>query len=262
MFLPRALGTLVLVALYGQNRRERKITERLAAAALESLLNAIDANDEQTGAHVRRVATYSISLAEAAELDEPTVRSVERVALFHDIGKIHEAIMDIVREPTSLSPEERQLLTMHPQRGAEVLQPLAEFYPDLAAGVLAHHERWDGSGYPRGLRGKDIPLNARVVAIGDTFDAITHTRRYREGRSVDDAVRVIREGAGTQFDPRLARIFVSEPVLERVCMEARQALRPRASGKRHARGPGERAPDIKFRWRSESPVQHAPDLPH
>ena len=258
MFARRVIGTLALTVLYGQTRRERRIRERLAAAALESLLYAIDANDPQTGAHVRRVASYAISLAQAAGLDEHTVSSVERVALFHDIGKIHAAILDIVREPTGLSPRERQLMITHPVRGAEVLQPLAEFYPDLAAGVVAHHERWDGSGYPLGLVGEAIPLNARIVAIADTFDAITHTRRYREGRGADEAVRVIREGAGTQFDPYLAGIFVSEPVLDRVFREARQARRPRAAGHRRARGPEERPPDIKFRWRSGSPLRPAP----
>ena len=105
---PHLLGALGLIVLYGQNRRERRVRERLAAAGLESLLNAIDANDPQTGAHVRRVASYAITLAEAAGLDEHTVRSVERVALFHDIGKIHAAIFDIVREPHELSPAERR----------------------------------------------------------------------------------------------------------------------------------------------------------
>jgi putative two-component system response regulator len=255
---PHILTALALTVLYGQNRRERRVRERLAAAGLESLLNAIDANDPQTGAHVRRVASYGISLAEAAGLDEHTVRSVERVALFHDIGKIHAAIFDLVRDPDELSPGERVRITAHPVRGAEVLSPLAEFYPDLAAGVVAHHERWDGSGYPLGLREEEIPLNARIVAIADTFDAVTHTRRYREGRTVTDAVRVIRAGAGTQFDPWLANIFVSKPVIDRVCREARQARRPRVAGQRRSRGPEERPPDITFRWRSGSAVRHAP----
>jgi putative two-component system response regulator len=260
----RMLRPLIVAAAtyaFFQNRRERQINERLAAAALESLLNAIDANDPQTGAHVRRVATYAIALAEATGLDEQQVRSVERVALFHDIGKIHAALYDVVHDPTGLSPQERSLIATHPLRGAEVLRPLSVFYPDLAAGILAHHECWDGSGYPSGLSGTDIPLNARVVAIADTFDAITHSRRYREGQSVERAVRVIREGAGTQFDPELAKLFVNEPVLARVYEEARQARRPRAAGKRKERGPEERPPDISFRWRSGSPVRHAEDQP-
>lgn len=257
------LSTAALL-LIAQFRRERRIAERLAAAALETLLNAIDANDPQTGEHVRRVASYAITLARAAELDETTIRSVERVALFHDIGKIDAALFDLVHEPSTLSPDERRLIAIHPTRGAEVLEPLAAFYPELPAGVLAHHERWDGSGYPRGLRGTDIPLAARITAIADTFDAITHARRYRQGQSIDAAVRAITEGAGTQFDPTLAMLFIQPPVLDELRRAARQTVRPRRAGKRRARPPHdteELAPDVTFRWRSESPVRHAPDLP-
>jgi HD-GYP domain-containing protein (c-di-GMP phosphodiesterase class II) len=249
-----------LAFLYAQFRRERRVAERLAAAALESLLNAIDANDPQTGEHARRVATYALTLAEAAGFDDHMRRSIERVAVFHDIGKIHAALFDLIHDESSLSPAERELVATHPTRGAEVLRPLAEFYPDLAAGVLAHHERWDGSGYPIGLREDAIPLSARVVAIADTFDAIIHGRRYREGRSMEEAIEAIRGGAGKQFDPELARLFVSPPVLDRVRREASQARQPRAA-KRRTRGVDERPPDVTFRWRSESPVRHAPDQP-
>ena len=104
-------------------------------------------------------------------------------ALFHDIGKLHGALSDIFHEQSKLTPEERRAVRTHPQRGAEVLAPLSAFYPDLGKGVAAHHERWDGTGYPRGLKGKRIPLVARVVAIADSFDAITYRRRYSHARS-------------------------------------------------------------------------------
>ncbi len=251
-------------ALYvAQSRRERRIAERLAAAALEALLNAIDANDPQTGAHVRRVAAYAITLARAAGLGDSTVRSVERVALFHDIGKIDAALFDLVHEPSTLSPDERRLIATHPRLGAQVLQPLAAFYPELPTGVLAHHERWDGSGYPDGLRRRAIPLPARITAIADTFDAITHARRYREGRSVEAAVNAIAEGAGTQFDPTLAMLFIQPPVLAEVRRALQRARRPRRSGQRRQaardKDARELAPDVSFRWRSGSPVRHAPD---
>ena len=155
--------------------------ERFGAAALETLLNAIEANDEQTGMHVRRVAVYAVIIAEFADLDVHCQRAIERVGLFHDIGKIHEALFDIVHGEHRLSHGDRQAINTHPERGAAVLRPLGAFYPELPAGVAAHHECWDGSGYPHGLRGKRIPIEARVVSIADTFDAVAHTRRYRHG---------------------------------------------------------------------------------
>ncbi|HJR66835.1 MAG TPA: HD domain-containing phosphohydrolase [Gemmatimonadaceae bacterium] len=239
-------------ALLVRQHRESQRSARLAAAALETLLNAIDANDAVTGAHVRRVAAYSMMLARAAELDESTVRSIERVALFHDIGKIHEALFDIVHDHDGqVTPEERSLIATHPQRGADVLHPLSFFYPDLSDGVLAHHERWDGSGYPRGLVAEDIPIQARVVAIADTFDAITHRRRYRRAQRIDDAVRVLAEGSGTQFDPMLIATFLSPKVLgsaRRIANRSWRTQAPPDDERRHREEA--KVPDVKFRWRA------------
>src|SRR5919112_1535030 len=136
----------------------------------------------EAGPYVRRVACYALTLAEAADLDPKARLTIERVALFHDIGKIHEALFDIIHDQSTLTPEEWNAIATHPRRGANVLAPLSSFYPDLAEGVLSHHERWDGTGYPRRLRGRQIPLEARVVAIADTFDAVSHSRRYQKGR--------------------------------------------------------------------------------
>ena len=245
------LGAGVGALLVRQHRESRR-SARLAAAALETLLNAIDANDAVTGAHVRRVAAYSMALARAADLDEPTIRSIERVALFHDIGKIHEALFDIVHDDDGeVTPEERRLIATHPERGAEVLYPLSFFYPDLCEGVLSHHERWDGSGYPRGLVAEDIPVQARVVAIADTFDAITHRRRYRRPQSFDEAAAVIADGSGTQFDPVFVAVFLSPDVLEpvrRIAMRSPRIQPPPDEERRHREGA--KVPDVKFRWRA------------
>ncbi|MEO7086615.1 MAG: HD domain-containing phosphohydrolase [Gemmatimonadaceae bacterium] len=256
------IRTSLLVAggtLYFMMRRDRKRLERLAAASLETLLNAIDANDSQTGGHVRRVAQYSLILADACGVDGRGRAGVERVALFHDIGKIQEALFDITHDDESLSPEERRMIATHPARGAEVLAPLSFFYPDLGEGVIAHHERWDGSGYPRQLRGEEIPLAARIVAIADTFDAITHQRRYGIARSVDEAADVIRAERGKQFDPDILDIFLSPAVFDRVrrCYRSGAAShsRPRTpqrntAGRKTGPSAGPSAPDIPFRWRS------------
>ena len=234
--------------------------ERLGAAALETLLNAIDANDPITGAHVRRVARYSLVLADAMGCDEHEASGVERVALFHDIGKIHEALFDVIHDHNKLDRHERREIRTHPERGAKVLEPLAAFYPDLRKGVVAHHERWDGSGYPRGLRKKAIPLSSRIVAIADTFDAITHSRRYRPGRSVAVAMEVIGDGRGTQFDPDLVDLFLAPPVIASVRAEMRAASSVERAPERRRHTPRiERvdAPDVSFRWRDTAPRQHA-----
>jgi HD-GYP domain-containing protein (c-di-GMP phosphodiesterase class II) len=256
--MPRSHSVLVgasataaaAIALLVRREQMRRTTERFAAAALETLLNAIDANDANTGAHVRRVAAYALILADAADLSDHECRSIERVALFHDIGKIHEALFDIVRENDSLNPAERRAIARHPDLGASVLEPLRVFYPDLPDGVVAHHERWDGTGYPRGLKGRRIPISARVVAIADTFDAITNRRPYRDGQPAEVARQVLIDGRGTQFDPDLVDLFLFPPVYERV---ARAELtveewKPPVQ-KRRPSHEDEYVPDITFRWR-------------
>src|SRR5436305_4865352 len=254
---------VVTGALLIRERHHREAAERFAAASMETLLNAIDANDARTGAHVRRVAAYALVIADAAHLADHEKKIVERVALFHDIGKIHEALFDIIHEHTGLTPAERREIATHPRRGAEVLAPLAPFYPDLAEGILAHHERWDGTGYPNKLKGRQIPLSARIVTLADTFDAVTHSRRYRDGRGDHSAAKVIEAGRGTQFDPELVDLMLFPPVFDQIVSQEREFnVRPRRVRKERRRGRREETPDVTFRWRPEPRVQRAPDLVH
>lgn len=249
--LAGAAAGAVASAVAVNEHRSRRAAERFGAAALETLLRAIDANDHETGRHVRRVAAYALVIAHAADLSEHDCRTVERVALFHDIGKIHEALFDIIHDPDRLSAADRRSIARHPELGAEVLAPLLPFYPQVPPGVLAHHERWDGRGYPRGLAGRQIPIFARVVSIADTFDAVTHDRRYRQGRSATDARRVLLAGRGTQFDPELIDLTLLPPVFEQL-MHARRALllpQPRRAERRHGTHEEQHAPDVIFRWR-------------
>jgi HD-GYP domain-containing protein (c-di-GMP phosphodiesterase class II) len=234
------------------------LVTRLAAAALESLLHAIDANDPETGAHVRRVAITSVVLARAADCDAVRQHRVERVALFHDIGKINGALFDVMRGTAGLTAAERRLIATHADRGAEVVAPLASFYPELPAAVRAHHEWWNGTGYPRGLRGSAIPFEARIVAIADVFDAITHRRRYKAAFPVGRAEELIATGRGTQFDPDLTDLFLWPPVRQEIARAQReQAARPgvpprggaRSDPRRQA-GPRRSTPEIEFRWRA------------
>jgi putative nucleotidyltransferase with HDIG domain len=263
--LPFVAG-LTVGALALHERRARERAERFAAAGLESLLRAIDANDAQTGAHVRRVAEYALILARALGLDSADRRTVELAALFHDVGKIHEAINDIVQLPRKLTPGERSAIAKHPERGAEVLAPIAHFHPQLAEAVLSHHERWDGSGYPRGLRGERIPLAARIVALADTFDAITHRRSYRAGRAAVDAARIIEQGRGAQFDPALVDLMLLPPVFDEITIAHRRAA---AAARRRRRKRKERredrtiepAPNVRIRWHTDTAMPPQVGMP-
>jgi HD-GYP domain-containing protein (c-di-GMP phosphodiesterase class II) len=241
-----------------RERQRRIIAERLAASLLETLLRAIDANNAETGEHVRRVARYALILADAADLGLRAQRNVERVALFHDVGKIDEALFDIIHDHNALTPAERDAVRTHPRRGADVLAPLAAFYPELPIGVLSHHERWDGTGYPRSLHADAIPFAARIVAIADTFDAITYQRRYRSARSVDEAVETLMRGRGTQFDPDLVDLFVSPPVLDDVVAVLRGDDRPKPRRAPRLASRNERLPELRFRWRTTTPSPQAP----
>lgn len=243
-------GVAVGALLVHVNRRRQR-AERFAAAALETLLRAIDANDEQTGAHVRRVARYALILADNLDIDDSQRRTIELASLFHDVGKIHEALFDIVHEAHKLTPSERRAIATHPKRGAEVLAPIAHFHEELADAVLAHHERWDGSGYPRGLRGRRIPLAARVVTLADTFDAITHTRRYRDGKTATAAAEIILKGRGTQFDPELVDLMMLPPVFDRLTHALTTAMRPTTLRRRGGRGK-ETSPNVRIRWRTRT----------
>lgn len=258
--LPFSIGAVAGAGalVYYRERRERTRLERLGAATLETLLDAIEANDAVTGAHVRRVAAYALILAEAAGLDDRTLRSIERVALFHDIGKLHEALTDIFHDVGKLTPEDKRAVMTHPQRGAQVLEPLVGFYPELGKGVAAHHERWDGKGYPLGLKGKRIPFEARVVAITDSFDAIIHRRRYSHAKSFTEGTTAIAEGRGTQFDPELVDLFLSPPLLEEIERETRRANGPKSKHRNRRRGESQDAPDLTFRWRQPAGVSRLP----
>ena len=263
IWIPALAGGLALA--WYRERERRQSAERLAASTLETLMNAIDANDHVTGQHVRRTASYSLCLAEALGCSESELRRIERIALFHDIGKIHAALFDIVHEHNGLTDEERTLVATHTERGAEVLQPLSAFYPELAAAVLAHHERWDGGGYPHGVAGDRIPFGARVVAIADSFDAITHSRRYHSGEGFERGVAAIREGRGTQFDPHLADVFLS-PAVQKGVRRTYEASRrdplvqpsraPRADRRSESESS---APEVRFRWRAPSAVSVDPE---
>lgn len=173
--------------------------------SISFLCTLIEAKDSDSKGHCGRVASMSAGLAEAIGLESGQVESIRSTAQIHDLGKI--AIPDaILRKPTRLNDEEFAVIRRHPQVGVRLLSAFPEL--DFArSGVLSHHERWDGQGYPSRLGGSDIPIASRIIAVADSFDAMTSDRAYSRAKTQREGVHEILRCAGTQFDPQLAIAF-------------------------------------------------------
>lgn len=199
-----------LEALVDQRTRELRETiaelERSYDVTLEALGDALDLKDAETEGHSKRVTAFTIHIARAMGVDLATLRVVARGAFLHDIGKM--AVPDaILRKPAKLTPEEKLTMQEHSFMGYKILRKIP-FLDGAAEIVYSHQEHWDGSGYPRGLKGEEIPLGARIFAVADTLDAITSDRPYRAARSVEAAREEIKAWAGRQFDPNVVRVFL------------------------------------------------------
>lgn len=176
---------------------------------LLALGDALDLRDSETEGHSKRVTAYSIALARALKISPIETKVLAQGALLHDVGKI--AVPDaILRKPGKLSEHEQEIMRMHCEHGYEMLCRIP-FLADASEIVLAHHEHFDGSGYPRGLRGKEIPLGARVFAIADSLDAITSDRPYHKAHTFAAAYEKIQDSSGTQFDPEVVDAFSEIP---------------------------------------------------
>jgi HD-GYP domain-containing protein (c-di-GMP phosphodiesterase class II) len=195
------------LAIFVENRMLYEDMQAMFLGTLHALTSAIDAKDSYTHGHTERVANLTHMLAEQAGFDSETVERVYISGLLHDVGKIGVP-ESVLCKPGKLTDDEFDLIKMHPQIGARILQDIRHM-EDLLPGVLYHHERWDGRGYPHGLAGEDIPLYGRLIGLADAFDAMTSTRTYRQAMSLEDVLVEIRRCAGTQFDPDLAEIFLS-----------------------------------------------------
>jgi HD-GYP domain-containing protein (c-di-GMP phosphodiesterase class II) len=174
-------------------------------ATVRSLIAAVDAKDPYTRGHSERVHTAAILVGNELGLDAMTRRDLYWASLLHDIGKIG-APDHILKKPGKLTAEEYRVMMEHPARGDEVLAPI-RWLAGARRGVRWHHERFDGTGYPDGLAGEQIPMIARIIAVADTFDAVTSRRAYRGERGIEAALAVLAEAAGTQLDPAVVTIF-------------------------------------------------------
>ena len=184
--------------------------ERTYDATLAALSSALDVRDTETEGHARRVVRYMELIAEGLGVPVEQHATLRRGALLHDIGKI--GVPDhILRKPGPLTENEWYTMKTHPDLGAKIIANVP-FLEEVAVIIRAHHERWDGNGYPEGLAGEQIPLGARIFAVADSFDAMTSDRPYRRGRQLDEALLEIDRCSTTQFDPAVVKAFLAVPI--------------------------------------------------
>jgi putative two-component system response regulator len=192
--------------------RTKRLTDHLVSdeAVLLSLSRTVEARDNYTEKHLYRVADRSVEVARRMGMTEREIESIRLGGLYHDLGKI--AVPDrVLHKPASLDRAEYALIKRHPETGAEIVRPLRAFGGPEPA-ILHHHERFDGTGYPYGLRGEEIPLAARIVAVADSFDAMTTDRPYRAALRAEDALQRLDDGREEQWDPLVVDVFVTQYV--------------------------------------------------
>lgn len=183
--------------------------ERSYDITLEALGNALDLKDAETEGHSKRVTAFTIAIARSMDVPKEEISVIARGAFLHDIGKM--AIPDaILRKPGALTPEEIAIMREHCYHGYQMVKKIP-FLSEAAEIVYSHQERYDGSGYPRGLKGEEIPIGARIFSVADTLDAITSDRPYRAAQSIAAAREEIQRWAGRQFDPRVVETFSRMP---------------------------------------------------
>jgi putative nucleotidyltransferase with HDIG domain len=183
--------------------------ERSYDITLQALGDALDLKDRETEGHSRRVTAFTMAIARAMGLPNDEVATIARGAFLHDIGKM--AIPDkILNKPGKLDPEEIEIMKEHCFKGYQIVKKIP-FLAEACDIIYSHQERFDGTGYPRGLKGKEIPLGARIFSIADTLDAITSDRVYRRARSMAEARKEIQDWSGRQFDPEVVEIFQQMP---------------------------------------------------
>lgn len=208
-FLTKPFDERLLRARIQSQLRTKRLTDQLerTESVIIALALAVEAKDMYTEGHLWRLAHYGEQLAIAAGLGAEASRAVWRGGLLHDIGKIGVAD-GILQKPAPLTPEEYAQVKQHPEYGARIIAPL-RFARDVAPIVRGHHEHWDGSGYPYGLRGEEIPVGARIIAIVDAYDAMTTDRPYRRALTPERTVQRLRARSGIQWDPELTALFIS-----------------------------------------------------
>ena len=192
--------------IVSQNTELSKDLNELFYKTIKAISSALDAKDPYTHGHSYRVTLYSMILAKKMKLEDDFIEDLETAGLLHDIGKIGIP-QSILCKPGKLTDEEYASMKSHPAQGEKMIGDVKQLNI-ISDWIKAHHERWDGRGYPSGLKGEEIPLAARIIALADTYDAMTSTRSYRKALSHEEAISEIERCSGSQFDPVLAKIFI------------------------------------------------------
>lgn len=201
-----SLGHQIAIAI--ENAALYKELDELFLSSIRAIVEAVDAKDPYTKGHSSRVVEYSLRIGEALKFDKEELKRLEVSAILHDVGKI--GIPDrILGKPGKLTFAEYNYMKRHPELGSSIIEPIAELKA-LIPNILHHHERYDGKGYPKGLRGEEIPLYARIICVADSYDAMTTDRPYRKRKSSKVAMKELKTNSGTQFDANLVSVFIKE----------------------------------------------------
>ena len=194
-------------SMASNNKLYYKELRALFYKTIRAMSNTLDTKDAYTNGHSLRVTLYSMILAKELHLDNQYMEDIEIAGLLHDIGKIAMP-KNILCKNGKLTDDEFKVMKSHPSKGGRIVFNIKKLQI-ISSWVKTHHEKWDGKGYPEGLKGEEIPLPGRIIALADTYDAMTSTRPYRKALSHETAMEEVKRCAGTQFDPKLAELFVS-----------------------------------------------------
>jgi putative nucleotidyltransferase with HDIG domain len=198
------LASLAAVAI--ENAELHNNLEDLFVNSIRALANAIEARDPYTRGHSERVTEYSVKISEYIGIEIEEIKKIRYAALLHDIGKINIK-EEILNKPGRLTDEEFKIMHKHPTMGAKIMEPVKEF-KEMLPYMYHHHERYGAGGYPDGVRGEQIPLPARILAVADAFDAMTTDRPYRKALPLSVALDELQKNSGTQFDPKIVNVFL------------------------------------------------------
>lgn len=211
------LGVLVVALFFVRHVYQMSFqVEQVNRELLELMVKAIEARDPYTSGHSVRVAEYARSVARELGLSSKQVDHIATAALLHDVGKIYEDFALILRKEGRLTPEERMTMQTHPVRSADLVSTIGALRGTVQAAIRHHHENFDGTGYPDGLAGEQIPIGARIIMIADTIDAMTTDRPYRVAMSLARAIEELQRHSGHQFDPRLVDLVSKSPTIRRL----------------------------------------------
>jgi HD-GYP domain-containing protein (c-di-GMP phosphodiesterase class II) len=192
--------------LKGRLVRLTKKANQNLVEAIFAFAKTIELKDHYTGEHVENTVRYATEIAKALSLPAEEIELVKQASMLHDLGKVGVS-ENILLKKSKLNKKEFDEIKRHPQIGADIIRPI-QYLRDIIPFIFYHHERWDGHGYPSGIKGEEIPMGARIIALADVYQALTSDRPYRKAYSKKKAIQIIKEGSGTQFDPKIVDIFL------------------------------------------------------